>query len=353
MKKYFLLVFIFILSFSGFSQIKVLFDNTHAQRAGSADWTITTGFSNFAADLENTGYLVNSLEHGPIKLEVLSKYDVFIIPEPNNPLKADEINAVKTFVKNGGGLFLISDHAGADRNNNGWDAVKIFNVFVSEFGFIFEEHGYSEHPINNNKYECSIMQGVNEVGSWMGTSIYIKDPSKVLGMISFSSSHGGNPYIIVAAYGAGRIAAVGDSSPFDDGSASKNIIRGGLHNNYKDYDDRQMAINLSKWCAKDLGNELPIVSGSNHPNDNGGSSSNTGEQPPADNGNTNDNNGLVNINTASMNELDALPGIGKATAKLIIDYRESHGPFHSIQEILDIPRINKSNFKLYADKICI
>jgi len=346
MKKYLLLVLVLIFSFYGFSNVKVLFDNTHAQQAGSANWTINTGFSRFADDLTALDYTVNSLEHGPIKGETLSDYNVFIIPEPNTPFKASEITAIKSFVKNGGGLFLISDHNGADRNNNGWDAVKIFNVFVSEFGFDFETHSFSEHPINSNRYECSIMDGVNEVGSWMGTSIKIFDTSKVLGMMSFSSSHSGNPYIVVSTYGKGRVAAVGDSSPFDDGTASK----GGLHNNYKDFDDRQMAINLSKWCAKKLGNELPIVDGSIS-NDNGNDQNS--DDTTSDNNTPADNNGLVNINTATAAELDALPGIGKATARLIIEYRDQHGPFHNINEILNIPRIDKSNFKLYSDKICI
>lgn len=36
-----------------------------------------------------------------------------------------------TFVKNGGGLFMISDHTGADRNNDGEDAVEILNDLMT------------------------------------------------------------------------------------------------------------------------------------------------------------------------------------------------------------------------------
>ena len=44
----------------------------------------------------------------------------------------------------------------------------------------------------------------------------------------------------------------------------------------------------------------------------------------------------VDLNTASIAELDALPGIGPATAQAIVDYREAHGPFRSVDELLDV-----------------
>ncbi len=57
----------------------------------------------------------------------LKNYDVYIVDEPNDPFTASEKTAIVRFVQNGGGLFMISDHAGADRNNNGWDAVRVWN----------------------------------------------------------------------------------------------------------------------------------------------------------------------------------------------------------------------------------
>lgn len=60
---------------------------------------------------------------------------------------------------------------------------------------------------------------------------------------------------------------------------------------------------------------------------------------------TNQNSGtLVNINTATAADLDALPGIGPSTAQKIIDYRDANGPFATIEAIMEVPGIGESKF---------
>lgn len=63
--------------------------------------------------------------------------------------------------------------------------------------------------------------------------------------------------------------------------------------------------------------------------------------------------GKVNINTASVSELDTLPGIGEATARDIISYRESNGLFRAIQDIMKVPRIKESRFDSIKDFITV
>jgi competence protein ComEA len=56
------------------------------------------------------------------------------------------------------------------------------------------------------------------------------------------------------------------------------------------------------------------------------------------------NVGRVNINTATVTELNGLPGIGPTTAQAIVDFRQQNGPFQTIQDILKVPGIGPATF---------
>lgn len=49
----------------------------------------------------------------------------------------------------------------------------------------------------------------------------------------------------------------------------------------------------------------------------------------------------IDINTADQAQLDALPGIGEATAKKIIDYRRENGPFHHAEDLIGVKGIGQ------------
>jgi len=60
----------------------------------------------------------------------------------------------------------------------------------------------------------------------------------------------------------------------------------------------------------------------------------------------------VNINTAGISELTTLPGIGESRAESIIAYREAHGAFSKIEDIMKISGIKGAAYEKIKDRIC-
>lgn len=52
----------------------------------------------------------------------------------------------------------------------------------------------------------------------------------------------------------------------------------------------------------------------------------------------------VNLNTATVPELEALPGIGASTAARIVDYRQKNGPFKKIEELMKVQGVGEKSF---------
>lgn len=63
--------------------------------------------------------------------------------------------------------------------------------------------------------------------------------------------------------------------------------------------------------------------------------------------------GKVNINTAGLSELMTLDGIGEVKAKAIIEYRETHGDFGSIEELTRVNGIGIKTFEKNRDRITV
>ena len=61
----------------------------------------------------------------------------------------------------------------------------------------------------------------------------------------------------------------------------------------------------------------------------------------------------VNLNTATLEELTSLPGIGESTAQKIIDYRKQNGKFKVIEDLKNVSGIGESKFDNIKDKITV
>lgn len=63
--------------------------------------------------------------------------------------------------------------------------------------------------------------------------------------------------------------------------------------------------------------------------------------------------GLVNVNTAGAAELETLPGVGEVIAQRIIDHRTAHGPFTSVDQLIDVSGIGEATLASLRDLVTV
>ena len=305
MKRLSIVLISLIFTLTLFAQQKsVLFDAAHAQTAGNADWTLdedscgtaqrfptpdqagitsstaetywSGAFSAMGVDLVKKGFHVESLPVGArisygdtTNAQDLSHYNVFVIPEPNIAFTSAEITAIRNFVSNGGGLFMISDHAGADRNNDGIDAAGVFNQLMgspSIFGITFNDNSadktfgwFDDHPDGNFTTDTTspiiwtgtfgVPSSSRGLGLFGSTTMTISGAAK--GHVWKSTVTAGSTTGVTFAtstYGSGRVAAVGDSSTGED--ATNNCSHSTfLGYNDPSYDNGLIYANAVSWLA--------------------------------------------------------------------------------------------------------
>ena len=246
--------------------VTVLFDNTKEETAGNADWVIGTppnwigGFSDYGQALRDLGYETLTLNGSQITSYALQNCDVFIIPEPQNPFTNSEKQAILDFVQNGGGLFMIADHDGADRNNNGWDAQDIFDYSLQSMTYFHMSFNSDNEWLEPASYIESprtfITENINRVGMWAGSTMSANYPAEEHIWREYSHY---TPLLVTCEYGNGRVVGWGDSSTFDDGTGNPGNT---LYDGWTDYDDALFAVNIVRWLLReDVGIEDNEING--------------------------------------------------------------------------------------------
>ena len=275
---------------------KFLFDASHAETAGNADWvldvdggtvprfptpaaagiTASTPETYWTAALSSWGValvkLGNSVENLPVGTAItygnaanpqdLSNYSVFVVDEPNNLFTTSEKTAILTFVKNGGGLFMISDHTVSDRDNDGYDSPAIWNDLMSNNSVQANPFGYSIALTNISETTSNVLasstnsilhgsQGnVTQLKFSNGATITKTSGSQAQPLVWQGSSAQGLSNIMCASstFGTGRVFVITDSSPADDGTGSPgNTVYPGWT---EISSHAPLHLNASLWLAK-------------------------------------------------------------------------------------------------------
>ena len=62
---------------------------------------------------------------------------------------------------------------------------------------------------------------------------------------------------------------------------------------------------------------------------------------------------VIDLNSATADQLDSLPGVGPATAAAIVDYRTKSGPFHRVEDLLDVRGIGDAKLEALRDSVTV
>ncbi|WP_433048240.1 hydrolase [Dactylosporangium sp. CS-033363] len=272
---------------------RVLFDNTKAETAGNADWIISTAqpdplaqnanpasetswtgaLSAWGVALQRTGQYSlktlpagNTITYGGTGALDLKNFDEFVMPEPNSPLSAAEKSAIMRFIQAGGGFFLIVDHTASDRNNDGWDSVRIANDLLSNngvdntdpFGFSIDVNNIgTENPVAVSSSTDPVING--PFGKVRGSiirngstqTLHPANNAAVKGLVyrsGFTPGGTTGAFFTTSTFGAGRVAVWGDSSPIDDGTGqSGNTLYDGWNDTAGT--NAALALNATAWLA--------------------------------------------------------------------------------------------------------
>ena len=275
---------------------KFLFDAGHAETAGNADWVImgvnnaaprfpspaqsgitastsesywTGALSSWGVALVKLGNTVESLPQGVAitygntsNPQDLANYNVYVVDEPNTLFTASEKAAIVNFVKNGGGLFMISDHNISDRNNDGYDSPAIWNDLMTNNGVQANPFGYSIDLTNISETSSNVLssstntvlngsQGaVTQLKFSNGATMTKTSGSVATPLIWRGTSTQGSTNIMCmsSTFGTGRVVCVTDSSPADDGTGEPgNTVYPGWT---EIASHSKLHLNASLWLAK-------------------------------------------------------------------------------------------------------
>lgn len=255
---------------------RVVFDETrlnempkggHDNQISETEWY---GGSDFTDLLKENGFNVSRIFIEPITYEKLKEYDVLILLSPDGIYSVNEIEAIKKFVNNGGGLLLAVDNWRG--SNDDYTA----NRIAMEFGLNFSANGMINDDKNHygNEKEERVIPKISDIKTYFETekitrgvsSFYIDTGTYIINgssetninILAYSSGNawfdkfrdgwGNNikesdevsgpfPILATMSYGKGKIIFIGDGS-----FLINKMIK-------SDADNGLLGLNIVKWLA--------------------------------------------------------------------------------------------------------
>lgn len=228
--------------------------------SGRFDWT------KLAKLLVESGFDIAILDRGLISKKALKEADILVLGQPESYfyhskppksrtttdsdkwgiLKPNEIEAIKEFVTEGGGLLLLQEKHSQRRGNNLNDLANMFGIefqddmvecddhYQHDQGWVFVRT--TEHPLFEG--------GITKIVYFNGCSSLVKPPAKAVGFSSEQAEPPNAPLITVCRYNKGKVVAMGDATLFSEWGL-------GPENEFRESHAR-FIYNLFSWLPPDV-----------------------------------------------------------------------------------------------------
>ncbi len=251
----------------------VLFDEAHSEAWSIRVETVAemnprhpgdAGYLKAAAALRERGMRVDPHISGPLTLAALADRDVVVVAHPSDGtwervtgigsavLSADEIDALETFVRDGGGLVVLAECEQDKYGNNLVDLLERFGVRPTN---VTVQDTASNHQgvvawvrasLPRQRGKADVLARVSEACFYRSGVLSITNPDAVvLAKTSSSADPADQPLAVALQFGLGRLVVFADSDLFGDDSIG-------------DYDHRQLWTNAITWAASGA---VPDVAG--------------------------------------------------------------------------------------------
>ncbi len=227
----------------------ILVDRSHGQDL--------VNISGFTAYLESQDWTVEDATES-ITSDVLSGYGVFLMVRPSEDLASAEVEAIRSFVENGGGLWVLEDSASLIKSNS----------IASQFGVTFKADIVENEIDNSSRYYWPIIrelkphaitEGVGSFVYYGGCSLNVLSPAAVIATGGAHAStykypdgyiYGSYPPVLAAAEaGSGRAVFIGDMS----------ALRSRYYDERLSDEHKQLLANIVDWLNQGGANEPQAV----------------------------------------------------------------------------------------------